>query len=219
MKIVYTDELYHMNDRHWPAGTPGGVGGQFMPSPYKTEPIRTNKYGSGYRFTSSNNSTYSARNRYQYTKTDDEGNVTVHYTPAGEKRYAYEESVNNGRSRKNKFDEDTVKDTERWIRDDYDNASSTARNIAEAARGTSNLIDAFNIPKNNPRIDLSQMTDAELNNILNRERMERTYNDYFNPPQKNKGADFVKGLAKFVAWSGEQAATAIQIARFVRSFK
>lgn len=143
----------------------------------------------------------------------------TYYSPAGLKRLAYEESANNARSKKNRLDEDAVKDTDRWVRDDYKNFADTAKNISEASKGTSQMIDLFNVPKKNGRIDLSAMTDAELNNILNRERMERQYNDYFNAPQKNKGADYAKKFFDVLAWGGQQAMTAAQIVSIVRSFR
>lgn len=221
MQIKYIDDntlahSYYIGPgpgNRWRSST--GNKGQFG-----TAPRRYDEYGVNYRFTSPNeNTTYQPINRYQYKTTDESGNTETHYTSAGEKRKAYEESVNGGRSKKNKLDEDSLYDTERWVRDDYKNFADAAKNISEASKGTSQMIDLFNVPKKNGRIDLSAMTDAELNNILNRERMERQYNDYFNAPQKNKGADYAKKFFDFLAWSGQQAMTAAQIVSIVRSFR
>ena len=162
--------------------------------------------------------TFKRNNKYSYTKQVGDEEPTVEYTTAGQKRKEYEESVNNSKSRKNRLEDEALYDTERWIRDDYKNFSDAAKGISEAAKGTSNMIDMFNVPKKNGRIDLSAMTDAELNNILNRERMERQYNDYFNAAQKNKGADYAKKFFDFVSWSGQQAMTAAQIISVIRSF-
>ena len=158
-------------------------------------------------------------NKYQYKTTDENGNEQYFYTDKGAKRYAQEESENQARSRKNRLDEEALQDTKRWVRDDYKNFSDAAKNVSEAARGTSNMIDMFNKPKANKRINLDEMTDEELRNILNRERMEREYNNYFNEAQTNKGADYAKKFFDFLAWSGQQAMTAAQIVSIVRSFR
>lgn len=39
-------------------------------------------------------------------------------------------------------------------------------------------------------MDLSDMTDQELRNQINRELLERQYNDVFNPPTVSKGRQY-----------------------------
>jgi hypothetical protein len=74
-------------------------------------------------------------------------------------------------------------------------------------------------PKRGPRYDLSDMSDQELRAILNREQMERQYNDYFNPQQVNSGRETVQnvlGVAGSVATVG---LTALQIAQAVKGLR
>lgn len=90
-------------------------------------------------------------------------------------------------------------------------SSSAGREIAKTA-------DLFTKPKQGKRIDVSNMTDDDLRAILNRERMEREYNNYFNPPQVNKGAEVVKGIGNFISTSGTIALTALQAVEIIRGF-
>ena len=65
------------------------------------------------------------------------------------------------------------------------NTASTG--IGKAAQNMSRI----KTSKDNPRLDLSNLSDQELNKILNRERMEMEYNRYFNSPQESKGKVFI----------------------------
>lgn len=90
-------------------------------------------------------------------------------------------------------------------------SSTAGKEIAKTA-------DLFAKPKQGKRIDISNMTDDDLRAILNRERMEREYNNYFNPPQVNKGAEVVKGIGNFISTSGTIALTALQAVEIIRGF-
>lgn len=63
--------------------------------------------------------------------------------------------------------------------------------------------------KGNERIDLSNMSDQELQKILNRERMEQEYNRYFNTPQESKGKNFIDTVLPAAATIVGMAGTAI----------
>jgi len=90
-------------------------------------------------------------------------------------------------------------------------SSTAGKEIAKTA-------DLFTKPKQGKRIDVSNMSDDDLRAILNRERMEREYNNYFNPPQVNKGAEVVKGIGNFISTSGTIALTALQAVEIIRGF-
>ena len=63
-----------------------------------------------------------------------------------------------------------------------DDSASLARNIKSV-----NDKSMKNQPRD--RLDLSGMSDQELRNRINRELLERQYNDVFNPPKINKGRE------------------------------
>lgn len=64
-------------------------------------------------------------------------------------------------------------------------------------------IDRYTRKKKAPRKDLSHLSDKELNEILNREQMERRYDEYFNTPVESKGATTLKEI---LAVAGDVAA-------------
>lgn len=146
--------------------------------------------------------------------------TNTRYTPAGIRRLEYEKSTNNARSHKNKYDEETVRDTNRWVRDDWDNISNVAGSISDAGRAVSKMIDSpLFKTKPNKRLDLSDMTNDEIRAIVDRERLERSYNELFNTKQESKGKEYAKGAAEFIVTSGEMAKTGLEIAKIIRSFR
>ncbi len=52
--------------------------------------------------------------------------------------------------------------------------------------------------KKSERQDISHISDQELNRILNRERMEREYDRYFNTPTESKGRKFIDTVLPYV---------------------
>lgn len=55
--------------------------------------------------------------------------------------------------------------------------------VPEQINRISNSVSKVNAPKSK-RMDLSKMTDKEMRDRINRELLERQYNDLFNPPSK-----------------------------------
>lgn len=92
----------------------------------------------------------------------------------------------------------------------------TFSTIGAVSKGVKNLsdnlprrIDRYTQKKKAPRKDLSHLSDQELNNILNREQMERRYDEYFNTPVESKGATTLKEI---LAIAGDVAAVVGPIA-------
>ena len=78
-------------------------------------------------------------------------------------------------------------------------AANVSKAISVGARNASQNIannsNSYLRGKKGPRADLSKYDDRELQRILNRERMEREYDSYFNTPVESKGKKFVDGLS------------------------
>lgn len=51
-----------------------------------------------------------------------------------------------------------------------------------------------NYKKNNKRMDLSSMSDQELRSQINRELLERQYNDVFNQKKVSKGREYANNI-------------------------
>lgn len=127
--------------------------------------------------------------RYQNT----DGSLTA----AGIKRY-YKSADNEGykntertgaRYKTNKKGEKTYYegDAEKWVATDRKNMKRLAEETKGLTDKLKNVTDKSirNQPKT--RLDLSKMSDKELRDQINRELLERQYNDVFNPPNISKG--------------------------------
>ena len=106
-----------------------------------------------------------------YGKQDDDG---TYYKQAGKKG-----------GRKETLDVDA----ERYVTEDMQRSKRVIDDSAQLAGKLKNVNDKSikNTPKT--RMDLSDMSDQELRNKINRELLERQYNDVFNPPQVSKGKE------------------------------
>lgn len=92
---------------------------------------------------------------------------------------------------------------------DATKASKVLREFGKGASATSQNLQGISrsmTPKRGPRKDLSNLSDKELQQILNRERMEREYDSYFNTPEESKGQKFVNGLGTTLTYAAAVAA-------------
>lgn len=133
------------------------------------------------------------RRRYQ----NEDGTLTA----AGKKRYArdaqekgygkqdedgtYYKTAGKKGGRKETLDVDA----DRYVTEDLQRSKRVAEDSAQLAGKLKNVNDKS--MKNQPRerMDLSKMSDKELRDQINRELLERQYNDVFNPPKINKGKE------------------------------
>lgn len=63
--------------------------------------------------------------------------------------------------------------------------------------------------KKNPRVDLSNLSDEQLRKVLNREQMERQYDQYFNTPVESKGQKFIDNAATIIPIIGGAVGIAV----------
>lgn len=168
-----------------------------------------NEGGSNYK-SSKTTPMGSSRSRNPYV--DNNGNLTE----AGERRFEAEKKANALKSKKNRVEDvNDLKDPNRWVREDIKNMNELARASKEASDSTSRLIDEIFPDKKSPKADLSSMSDQEIRQILNRERLEREYDDMFNPPIPNKGKEFVKKSLKVGSIVSSQAIAGLTIAGLI----
>lgn len=106
-------------------------------------------------------------------------------TDVGKKRLAADQKKNKQKPKKNRADEDSLVDARKWVAEDLDNTSkilSGAGKVVENSKQLNKLT-----TRQNPRLDLSKKTDKELREEINRELLERQYNDVFNQPNISRG--------------------------------
>ena len=84
----------------------------------------------------------------------------------------------------------------KWVRED----TSRKRKLVDETRGltrelqTANEKDLKKKQQQRAQLDLSQMSDKELRDQINRALLEKQYNDVFNPPTVSKGRQFAGDL-------------------------
>lgn len=90
--------------------------------------------------------------------------------------------------------EDLEIDADRYVKEDLDRS----KRVAEETERTVNKLKTANdnAMRNRPktRADLSKMTDKELRDRINREYLERQYNDMFTPQKSNKGREYASKI-------------------------
>lgn len=122
-------------------------------------------------------------------------------TNAGEKRYArdarekgYKEQNESGAYYKTAGKKGGRKeildiDADRYVTEDMTRTKKVADDAGQLARNMKQMNDKSIKSRSNTRLDLSKMSDKELRDQINRELLERQYNDVFNPPKVNKGRE------------------------------
>lgn len=133
------------------------------------------------------------RRRYQ----NEDGSLT----PAGKKRYARdarEKGYNNQdedgtyyktAGKKGGRKETLDVDADRYVTEDMQRTKRVADDSAQLAGRVKTMTDKSMRNQSKTRLDLSKMSDKELRDQINRELLERQYNDVFNPPKINKGKE------------------------------
>lgn len=138
-------------------------------------------------------------------------------TDAGKRRYDAELKANHQKPKDKRASDDALLDPNKWVKDDLKAMQGLAVASKEASEQTSKLLDQIFKTKPNARLDLSKMSDQELRNILNREQLERQYNDVFNKPQENKGKEYVKKALEINSTLAATAVAGLTIAVLIKT--
>lgn len=117
-------------------------------------------------------------------------------TPAGKKRYDQDVRDNASKKKENRIDTSNP-DPDRWVREDLSRAKKVVDTSSDLVR-TVKTIERETRPKPvKKRMDLSNMSDQELRQKINRELLERQYNDVFGKeeaPKISKGREYANKI-------------------------
>lgn len=150
-------------------------------------------------------------------------------TDAGKKRYyaeadkaGYKEEGANGRrfksSKKGKnkgFDADA----DQWVKDDL---NRSRRLVDETGQLTNKLKNANdNAMRNQPKtkMDLSQMSDKEMRDQINRALLEKQYNDMFAPQKVSKGRERASQILETAGTALAVTSSALGIALAIKELR
>lgn len=107
-------------------------------------------------------------------------------TDVGQRRYARDQRENSG---KKKGDKVGAADPDRWVREDLTRSRKLADESGQMVNKLKNANDNAIKNRPKPKMDLSNMTDQEMRNQINRALLERQYNDLFAPQNVSRGRE------------------------------
>ena len=151
-------------------------------------------------------------------------------TNAGQRRYARDARENNwaigedgvarSTGRKNRGEIHTA-DANKWVKEDFNRSKRLADETANAANKTRQLIDTTNkISKSKTvKMDLSNMTDKEMRDQINRAMLEKQYNDMFAPKPVHKGREYVNTVLEIAGGSLAVTSSALGIALAIKELR
>lgn len=138
-------------------------------------------------------------------------------TPAGEKRYERDIRENNAKKKDNRITIDGP-DPSRWATEDTRRAKNTVDSTSNLVKELKGLDDS--IPnRKQKKLDLSNKSEKEMREEINRALLERQYNDVFNPRKVSKGREVARGILETTGTVLAIGSSALGIALAVKELK
>lgn len=138
-------------------------------------------------------------------------------TAAGKKRYDRDVKENNAKKKDNRIVIDGP-DADRWVKEDLRRAKELTDSSKNMVRDLDNVSTGRSKSKQK-RMDLSKMSDQEMRNKINRELLERQYNDMFAPKKVSKGREVVKATLAVAGTTLALTGSALSIALAIKELK
>lgn len=116
-------------------------------------------------------------------------------TPAGKKRYDRDVRENNAKKKDNRINIDGP-DPKRWVKEDTSRAKSVVDSSSNMVRELKNVERSTRPSPKKEKMDLSNMTDQQLRDRINRANLEKQYNDIFaqNNSSVSKGRQYASDI-------------------------
>lgn len=112
-------------------------------------------------------------------------------TPEGKKRYDRDVRENNAKKRDNRIVIDGP-DADRWVKEDIRRAKGVTDSAKSMVKDLNDISKSAPSKSKHKRMDLSKMSDKEMRERINREILERQYDDMFNPKKVSKGREIAQ---------------------------
>lgn len=139
-------------------------------------------------------------------------------TPAGKKRYDRDIRENNAKKKDNRIVIDGP-DPDRWAKEDIRRAKGVTDSSKGMIKDLENISNSTSSKAKHKRMDLSKMTDKEMRDKINREILERQYDDMFNPQKTSKGREVVQTTLAVTGTVLGVAGSALGIALAIKELK
>lgn len=151
-------------------------------------------------------------------------------TDAGKKRYAreareqgykdYDESTGTYYKKNKKGNKSELEfDADKYAKKDYQRAKNLSDNTSQATRNLREINNKALRNKPKEKMDLSNMTDKEMRDRINREILERQYNDMFAPQTTSKGREFATKFLEYAPEALAVTSSALAIALSVKELR
>ena len=137
-------------------------------------------------------------------------------TNAGQKRYARDQRENRGKKKGDKVGE---ADPHRWVKEDLQRSRTLTNETEQLTRKLKTAND--NAIKNHPKtkMDLSNMTDKQMRDEINRALLERQYNDMFAPQTTSRGREYAGQILETAGTVLGIGSSALGIALAIKELK
>lgn len=109
-------------------------------------------------------------------------------TNAGQKRYERDQKENAGKKKGNKVG---AADPNRWVKEDLDRTKKLTDASSNMTKELKKINENSIKSKPKTKMDLSNMSDKEMRDKINRAFLEKQYNDMFAPQKTSKGREYV----------------------------
>lgn len=142
-------------------------------------------------------------------------------TDAGKKRY--DRDVQENLSKKKDKRIDTSKpDPNRWVKEDLERSKKVVDSTSSLVNQAQKLDSDIRKTQAKNNMDLSNMTDQELRQRINRELTERQYRDLFSQesaPAVSKGREFLTTTLEIAGTTLSVAGSALSIALAIKELR
>lgn len=140
-------------------------------------------------------------------------------TAAGKNRYDRDVRDNNAKVKDKRIKIDGP-DPNRWVKEDVSRTKKSVDSAYELNKQLQNFDKATStVKKRSQTVDLSNMTDQELREKINRANLERQYNDICNPPTVSKGREFASTVINYSGTALAITSSALGIALAIKELK
>lgn len=151
-------------------------------------------------------------------------------TTAGRNRFSRDARENNweigsdgiarSRNKKTKGEEHSA-NPNKWVKEDLERSKrliDSSNTMSRELKNANNLAISRK-SKQKTRMDLSNMTDKEMRDKINREILERQYNDIFSPGKVSKGREYATTVLEIAGSALAITSSALAIALSIKDLK